>query len=251
MSKIWFVLPAYNEEKSIQPLFDSIVTTMTVENKEYGILVVNDGSTDGTERVLRGYEKTLPLVIVNNDGNKGLAETIRRGLFEVSQIADPNDMVCTMDADNTHPVGLVPRMERLIEEGNDIVIASRYREGSHIRGLTMFRRFLSFVASCLFRVVFPTPGVRDYTCGFRVARVSAYKTLITKYGEGFVTERGFSCMVEILLKFRACDQFVFTEVPMVLRYDQKVGQSKMRVFRTIFDTLKLLIRRRLFGNAAV
>lgn len=112
----------------------------------------------------------------------------------------------------------------LINERNDVVIASRYREGSHFKGLS------------------------DFTCGFRAYRASAIQTLIKIHGLNFVSERGFSCMVDILLKLRLIDELIFTEVPMVLRYDQKVGVSKMRVMQTVFDTLNLMARRRLLGK---
>lgn len=248
MSKIWVVLPAYNEEGALAALLDSLSETLIEEKKDYKILVVNDGSTDRTPQILEEYSKKLPVLPIHNDGNKGLAETIRRGLFEAAQMAAPKDIIITMDADNTHPAGLMLRMERLIKEGNDVVIASRYREGSYIRGLTMFRRFLSFGASWLFRIFFPTPGVRDYTCGFRAYRVQVLQNLIKRHGHEFVTERGFSCMVDILLRLRMGRDVVFTEVPMVLRYDQKVSQSKMKVAQTIMDTLKLLVRRRIGGT---
>ena len=64
------------------------------------------------------------------------------------------------------------------------------------------------------------------------------------HGREFISERGFSCMVDILLRLRECD-LVFAEVPLILRYNLKPGRTKMRVLQTVFDTLKLLIRRRL------
>jgi dolichol-phosphate mannosyltransferase len=127
-----------------------------------------------------------------------------------------------------------------------VVIASRYREGSQVRGLSLHRRFLSSGASWLFRIFFPTRGVRDYTCSYRAYRAKAMKSLVERYGREFISERGFSCMVDILLRLRERD-LVFAEVPLVLRYDRKPGQTKMRIFQTLFDTLKLLLRRRFGG----
>ena len=82
------------------------------------------------------------------------------------------------------------------------------------------------------------------------ANSSEFKTLwelIARHNRDIITERGFSCMVDILLRLRDED-LVFTEVPLVLRYDKKQGDSKMRVARTVADTLKLMARRR-FGRA--
>ena len=66
------------------------------------------------------------------------------------------------------------------------------------------------------------------------------------YGDDFVSEKGFSCMADVLLKMRKF-KYVFGEVPMLLRYDQKLGVSKMAVGSTVALTLKLLLKRRLGG----
>lgn len=246
MSQTWVVLPAYNEEEALPLLLDSLIESFAEEQKTFSIIIVNDGSKDRTGEVAESYAKKGPVIAVHNDGNKGLAETIRRGLMEAVKRAGPKDIIIAMDADNTHPAGLALRMARLIREGNDVVIASRYREGSHVRGVSFHRLLLSTGASWLFRVFFPIRGVRDYTCGYRAYRADVMKQLIDKHGREFVSERGFSCMVDILLRLREND-LVFTEVPLVLRYDLKPGLSKMNVGQTIFDTLKLLIRRRFGG----
>lgn len=159
--KVWIVLPAYNEAKALPPLLDALVESMEEDRRSFEILVVNDGSKDNTREVLEAYQsRPAPVRVLHNDPNRGLAETIKRGLLEALQNANSQDVIITMDADNTHPAGLAIRMIRLIREGNDVVIASRYREGSYVRGLAMYRRFLSFGASWLFRVAFPTRGVR-------------------------------------------------------------------------------------------
>ena len=242
--KIWVVLPAYNEEEALPLLLDSLIEHLSEEEKDYSIIVVNDGSKDKTGEVAESYSKKAPVIAVHNDGNKGLAETMRRGLMEAVARSSAKDIIVTMDADNTHPAGLALRMSRLIREGNDVVIASRYREGSHVRGVSFHRLILSTGAAWLFRITFPIRGVRDYTCGYRAYRADVIKSLIDQHGKEFISERGFSCMVDILLRLRE-NHLVFTEVPLVLRYDLKPGLTKMKVLQTVFDTLKLLVRRRL------
>ena len=245
--KIWIVLPAYNEEDALPALVDSIIEQLKEENREFGIIVVNDGSQDRTREVAEAYVGTAPVRVCNNETNKGLAETLRVGLMEAIKLAAMNDIIITMDADNTHPAGLALRMVRLIREGNDVVIASRYRSGSYVRGLPLCRQFLSYAGSWLCRVLFPIRGVRDYTCGYRAYRVAALSQLVSRYGEDFISEKGFASMVDILLRLRK-QQLIFTEVPLVLRYDLKPGRSKMNVSSTIKETLSLLVRRRCFPN---
>jgi len=245
-AKIWVVLPAYNEEKALPLLLDSLLESLSEEGKEFSVIVVNDGSKDRTGHVAEEYAKRAPIIALHNNANRGLAETMRRGLMEAVSKANPKDIIVTMDADNTHPAGLALRMIRSIREGNDVVIASRYREGSHMRGVSFYRRFLSKTASWLCRILFPIRGVRDYTCSYRAYRADLMKELVDRYGSEFISERGFSCMLDILLRLRECNP-VFSEVPLVLRYDLKPGLTKMRVLQTIFDTLKLLTRRRFGG----
>jgi len=247
--RILVVLPAYNEEQALPHLLDSLIENLSEERKDYSIIVVNDGSRDRTGEVADSYAKRHPILVLHNDSNKGLAETMRRGLMEAVSRAGPKDIIVTMDADNTHPAGLTLRMIRSIREGNDVVIASRYRDGSQVRGVSLERRVLSRVASWLFRIFFPIRGVLDYTCGYRAYRADLTKSLIDQYGREFISERGFSCMIDILLRLRERD-VVFAEVPLVLRYDLKPGRTKMRVLATILDTLKLLIRRRLTVSKA-
>jgi len=245
--KIWIVLPAYNEENALPPLIDALNEQLKEENREFGIIVVNDGSRDGTREVAEAYFGKAPVRVCSNETNKGLAETLRIGLMEAIKLAAMDDIIITMDADNTHPAGLAIRMVRLIREGNDVVIASRYRNGSYVRGLPLSRQFLSYAGSWLCRVLFPIRGVRDYTCGYRAYRVSALSQLVSRYGENFISEKGFASMVDILLRLRK-QQLIFTEVPLVLRYDLKPGRSKMNVSRTIKETLNLLVRRKCFPN---
>ena len=245
--KLWIVLPAYNEEKALPHLIDALVEDLTEEKRKFEILIVNDGSQDRTGEVATTYSGKAPVRVFNNGCNKGLAETLRFGLLEAIKLAADDDIIITMDADNTHPAGLLLRMVRLIREGNDVVIASRYRNGSYVKGLSLYRRFLSYVASWLCQILFPIRGVRDYTCGYRAYRVTALAQLMSRYGKDFISEKGFSCMLDILLRLRE-QELIFTEVPLILRYDLKPGLSKMNVSRTIKETLSLMVRRRFFPN---
>ena len=132
-SKIWVVLPAYNEESALPTLLDSLLENLGQKGEEFSIIVVNDGSKDRTGEVAEDYARRAPVSVLHNDGNKGLAETMRRGLMEAVNNANGKDTIVTMDADNTHPAGLALNMVRSIRKGDDIVIASRYRKGSQVR----------------------------------------------------------------------------------------------------------------------
>jgi len=239
------VLPTYNEEKTIGSLLDSLKETMEENNLLYKVIVVNDGSTDKTAHVVREFSRRIPINLVEHPTNRGLAETIKTGLFEAIREPNLKDIIVTMDADNTHTPELILRMVRMIKEGNDVVIASRYLRDSHIRGVPYCRKILSLGANLLFRLFFPLKGVKDFTSGYRAYRVRIIKDAIDRYGDNFINQPGFSCMVDILIKLIPLDPII-TEVPLILRYDLKYSPSKMKVFKTVMETLELLVKRR-FG----
>lgn len=242
-AKVWVTLPAYNEEESLPSLLERIGEAFADSNLPYGVIIVNDGSRDRTEQIAEEYTLQMPIYLVNHPVNKGLGVTIRDGLREAVERGEDRDIILTMDADNTHPPGLIARMVQMIHEGCDVVIASRFQSGSSVTGVPWNRHLLSFGARGLFTLFFPTWGVRDYTSGFRAYRVSVVRQAFEKYGDDFVGETGFSCMADILLKLRKMG-CLFGEAPLRLRYDLKGGESKMKVFKTIGLTLKLLFRSR-------
>lgn len=241
--KIIIVLPAYNEEESIGPLCQSLGEAMKEDGLSYQVLIVNDGSKDNTAQIASRFKKKMPLEIINHRKNLGLSEAIKTGLTNALERAGPGDVIVTMDADNTHTPGLILRMIRMIREGSDVVIASRYQPGSRVRGVSFSRQVISFWAGYLFRVFFPIKGVRDYTCGYRAYKATVLKRAIQRYGKSFFDQPGFSVQVDILLKMRKLD-IIVTEAPLILRYDLKHGISKMKVIKTIKETLILLVKRR-------
>lgn len=245
--RIHIVLPAYNEEPRLAGLFLRIAEAMTEGNLPYRVILVDDGSSDGTGAVARVWAGSIPLVVKTHEQNMGLGPTVRDGLAEAAGAAEDGDVVVTMDADDTHAPGLIVRMAQMISEGHDVVIASRYQPGARVVGLTSLRRLLSFGGSLLFRLLLPTPGVRDFTCGYRAYRAEVLKWAFATYGDRFVDQDGFQCMVDVLLKLRR-GPWVFGEAPLVLRYDRKQGKSKMRVGRTVSDTLVVLARGWLGGS---
>ena len=237
-------LPAYNEAQTLPTLLERIRESMEENGIEYRVIVVNDGSTDETADSVDRMRDSLPVTRIDHEVNRGLGEAIRTGLFAAIEGADDRDIIVTMDSDNTHTPGLIARMVRRIREGNDVVIASRFQPGAHVRGVPFYRRVLSRASSLAFRIAFPTPGVRDFTSGYRAYRAGVVKQAFGTYGGEFVAESGFSCMVDILLKLRRIDA-IMGEVPLVLRYDMKYGVSKMMVLRTAIDSIQLLVSRRL------
>ena len=243
--KVWIVLPAYDEESGLPRVLQTTREAMREAGLPFRVVVVDDGSRDRTAAVALEAAETLPLELLRHETNLGLGATLRDGLVAACEAADPRDVIVTLDADDSQSPEAIPRMVSRVHEGWDVIVASRFREGSQVRGVPWSRRFLSWGASWLFRALHPIPGIRDYTCGFRAYRAGVLQEAIGEHGTAFFDQPGFQCMVDVLLRLSRRRDLVFGEIPFVLRYDRKVGASKMRVGRTIRDSVKLLIARRL------
>jgi dolichol-phosphate mannosyltransferase len=242
---ILIVLPAYNEEENLGALLGEIKYHMEDSGLSYKVIVIDDGSTDRSVEVTEkvAQELSISIVIVKHPQNRGLAETIKTGLVEAVKISGEQDIIVTMDADNTHTPGLILRMQRMIREGFDVAIASRYLQDSRVIGVPFFRQILSLGASMVCRIMFPIKGVRDYTSGYRAYKAGVLKKMFDNYGQHFIDQSGFTCMIDILLKMRKYP-FIIGEAPLILRYDMKHSTSKMNVRKTVIDTLILLFKRR-------
>lgn len=238
-------LPAFNEAENLPPLLHAARRVFAESGLDHRMLVVNDGSTDGTGDVLDALAaEGLPVERIDHPRNRGLGAAIRTAIHEaLARSEHPDDIIVNMDADDTHDPAYIPGMvAKIRDEGHDIVIASRFRDGSREVGVPLGRRILSRGARVLFQVFLRLPEVRDYTCGYRAYRASVLRRAVDKYGERLITREGFACTDELLVHLSTVTRRV-TEVPFVLRYDKKRGRSKLPLLRTVWETLKMLVLR--------
>ncbi|GIW39935.1 MAG: dolichol-phosphate mannosyltransferase [Candidatus Binatia bacterium] len=249
MRRVLFLLPVYNEASGLPSLLRRIRETCEGAGIPYRVLAVDDGSRDGSQDILREEAARMPLEILRHRFNRGLAETLRDGLEWVADRASDEDVLVTMDADDTHDPAYVPAMLERIEAGCDVVVASRFRPGAEVVGVPAHRELFSRGANALLRLFLRIPGVRDYACGYRAVRVEVLRRAVFRFENELLSLRGwgFICTAELLWKLhlvgaRCC------EIPFVLRYDWKAGTSKMRPVRTICG-YGLLALRSLGGRA--
>ena len=240
------VLPAYNEAEALSQFLGEIVETLTHSDIDHEVIVIDDGSVDRTAEVVEHASLTMPVRLIKHVKNQGLAAAIRTGLIAGAEGAASQDVVVTLDADRTQRPEAIVLMLEQINSGCDFVIASRYRRGASVVGVPWHRNLLSLGGRALFQTLFPIRGVRDYTSGARAYRVGLLHDMIEQFGDDLVSEEGFSCMVDVLLKARSMRP-KFGEVPLNLRYDYKPGDSKMSVVSNIWRTLCLAARVRTQG----
>jgi dolichol-phosphate mannosyltransferase len=217
-TKVRVALPAFNEELALIQLIPRIVQTLSETPWDYDILVVDDGSTDGTVHAAKELQVDYPVMIHRHDGNRGLGAAITTCLTEGIRGLSDDDIVVAMDSDNTHPPQLITRMVPMIREGHDIVIASRYQPGARVVGLARHREYLSIGVRYMMQLLLPIRGCRDYTCGYRAYRVGLVREAIEKLDGVLVREAGFASMADLLLTLNRLGAVV-GEVPMLLRYD--------------------------------
>jgi len=208
---------------------------------------VDDGSADRTiveaERAIAETGGLLPLTVLKHEVNRGLGAGLRTGIYWCLDHAGDDDVIVTLDADNTHPPAMIPTLVARVREGHDVSIASRYRSGAEVHGVPGYRRALSDVGRLVFQSLYPIPGVRDYTCCFRAYRVPVLRRARMVYGDELCTARGFEAVMDLLLRLGPLGVRV-SEIGFVLDYGERVGQSKMKVLKTIRSTVALLARRR-------
>jgi dolichol-phosphate mannosyltransferase len=170
----------------------------------------------------------MQLEVITHKINRGLGET-SRDLFErAAELCKPEDVIVRMDCDDTHEPEYIPRMIARLDEGYDVVIASRFQPGGGQKGVNAYRGFISWCANLFMKIFFPIKGVREYSCGFRVYRAAIIQNALRLYGNNFIQLKGlgFTCTLEKLVKLKLLGAR-FAETAFVLRYDQKQSASKM------------------------
>ena len=127
-----------------------------------------------------------------------------------------------------------------------VCLASRYQPGARVQGLQASRKLFSDGARLYYTLVLHVPGVKDYTCGYRVYTRPALQAGVARYGQALVEKKSFACMMELLYKLYRCG-CTFAEVPFTLYYDSKEGESKMNLGKTIRDSFLTALRLRVRG----
>lgn len=238
---IYFLMPAYNEETEIGPRLRNIAKLMVQKGFPFEIWVVNDGSDDRTVKILEEVSKEIAVHVIHHQTNQGIGIAFLNGLKELVQTVREDDVIITLDADNTHNLKTVEFMLKKIDEGYEVVIGSCFTTGGMMIGVPLLRYLLSYVSNLGYRLMFHIKGIRTYTGFYRAHTGAAIKTAFEKFGDHLIEVTGFAAMAEMLIKFRQIPLFM-TEVPMIIRYDLKGRASKMRVMATIREHLGVIAR---------
>jgi dolichol-phosphate mannosyltransferase len=236
MNKALIIIPAYNEERNIVSLVNSIHEVMIGCKILYKIVVVNDGSVDSTGNIILQLSKKYPIDIVTHKVNEGIGQVFLSGLKRSVDIAGDRDVIIIIEADCTNEPSVMPGMFKKINEGYDVVVGSRYCRKGKYYNFPIGRYILSKGANSLLKSLFFIRGIKDYTIFFRDYKASILKRAFLEYGNNFIKTNTFVANAEILIKLNRIG-IKATEVPLVYNYGLKKGKSGMKIIKTLKEYL--------------
>lgn len=217
------IIPTYNERETIGKLISAIRTVLPGTH----ILVVDDGSPDGTSVIVKGLAATVDgLFILDRTRKEGLGKAYVAGFAWA--LKRSYRYIFEMDADFSHDPKYLPDLLAAMGE-NDLVIGSRYKSGVNVVNWPMSRLLLSYFANWFARIVTGIP-VQDCTGGYKCFRRSVLEAL----DFNAIASSGYSFQIEV--NFFAWQKgFRIAEVPIVFT-DRKLGVSKMssKIIREAF-----------------
>ncbi len=199
------VVPTYNEAGSLPQLAERLHDALG--EREWELVIVDDGSPDGTADLAQSLAPRIPVHVVRRAGKGGLASAVVAGFA-----AAMGDILVVMDADLSHPPEVVPALVGAIEGGADLAVGSRYVRGGGVRDWPLRRRVVSRVACLLGSVLV---SVSDATSGFFALRRSVVDGVK-------LNPIGFKIGFEVIARGRHAR---VVEVPYTFR-DREHGASK-------------------------
>lgn len=226
------LLPTYNEAENIGPILEQVFKL----EHDIGVVVLDDGSPDGTGGIVTGLCGRYPwLALLENDRKEGLGPAYLRGFRHVLEHIDA-EFVFEMDADFSHDPSYIPVFLEVARQRNlDLVLGSRYMRGGDTPDWDLRRMVLSRTANLYCRAVLGA-DIHDYTTGYRCYRTDALRRVDLSR----VASNGYGFQIEMACLFKRRGLRV-GEVPIVFP-DRKLGKSKMHggiVGEALFLVMKL------------
>ncbi len=225
------IMPAYNKVQNISSAIEDTVNTLEKYGLEYEVIVVDDGSNDGTyDKVASVAKEHVSVKVFSYKENKGKGYALKYG-FQFAQ----GDLVLFLDADSDLPPSQIPLfLDRMVENNIDIVIGSKRHPLSEVK-YPLLRRFLSRGYSLLITLMFNL-NTTDTQVGIKLFRKDVLDQVLPK-----LLVKKFAFDVELLANAKRLGYSII-EVPVVLDYNH-VSRINLRDIWYIFlDTLAIFYR---------
>jgi dolichol-phosphate mannosyltransferase len=218
MAGVWLILPTYNEAENIEAIVAAALPRLAETGLEHRILVVDDGSPDGTGQIVDRLAAENPAIeVLHRTSKDGIGPAYLAGFARA--LGGGADLLMEMDSDFSHDPADLPRLVAAASRA-DLVLGSRYVPGGGVTDWGLLRRLISRGGSLYAQLILRLP-VRDLTGGFKCfnRRVLEQLDLASVDADGY----GF----QIEMTYRAIRAgFGVEEVPILFR-DRRVGSSKM------------------------
>lgn len=211
--RLSLILPTYKEAQNLPVLLERVHQRA----HPYEVIVVDDDSPDHTWEVAERLKSTLPHIkVLRRIGRKGLSSAVAEGCDMAT-----GDVFAVMDSDLQHDPSLVVLLQKKIEEGADIAVASRYREGGGVGEWVRGRRWLSKFGTFLAQKL-PNVETTDPMSGFFAVRATVWKQ-----ARPSIVPEGFKILFELLAAVPRGTRL--DEVP--LQFQPRLhGESKLSLF---------------------
>jgi dolichol-phosphate mannosyltransferase len=218
MSGAWLVLPTYNEAENIEAVIRAALPHLASTGLPHRVLVVDDGSPDGTGAIADRLAGELePVEVLHRDRKEGIGPAYLAGFAYA--LGAGAELLLEMDSDFSHDPSDIPRLVAASAEA-DLVLGSRYVDGGGVTDWGFARRLISRAGSLYARLLLGVP-VKDLTGGYKCFRREVLETLDL----GSVGTDGYGFQIEMTYRsIRA--GFRVREVPILFR-ERRVGASKM------------------------
>lgn len=221
--KIVHIIPTYNEKENIGRMI-SALEEIGKANKKYqiNILVVDDHSPDGTDKIIKDYQEKFNNVYLLSKSKEGLGKALIKGYeYAIKELSA--DVVIPNDADFQWDPEDFPKLVDKIEEGYDVVVASRHVKGGKVVGWNWFRKINHDISNVLLAWwVAGVHEVKDHAGNFKAIRV---KGILDKINLNKMKNAGFSFQLHILYELSKTGA-KFYEVPVTFK-ERRFGRSKI------------------------
>jgi dolichol-phosphate mannosyltransferase len=229
------VVPTYNEALNIERLIAAVLD----QGPQFDVLVVDDGSPDGTGDLVAALAALTPRVqLIRRAGKLGLGTAYVAGFHE--GLRQGYRYLCEMDADFSHQPRYLPVLLAVAERAADVALGSRNVPGGRVENWSLKRKLISKGGSLYARTILGMP-IRDCTGGFKCFRAEVLRQI----NLDSIGSNGYAFQVE--MNYR-CHQagFRLHEIPIVFP-DRVVGQSKMSQ-RIVWEAAAMVLKLRLAPN---
>jgi dolichyl-phosphate beta-glucosyltransferase len=223
------VVPAYNEEARLHETLPAMWEFLHSRFKTFELIIVDDGSSDGTARVVEEFATDRPgVVLISYRPNRGKGHAVRMGVLRAQ-----GDLILFSDADLATPLEEFDHLLEPIQSGSSVAIASRGARGAQrVIRQPWYRelagRCFNLMVQCL-----AVPGIKDTQCGFKLFPRSVAHDVFARYEED-----GFSFDIEVLHIARRLG-YPIAEVP--VRWMHREG-SKVKMSRDVPRMFMALLR---------